>query len=1233
MDFPSQYPDSPAKSLAGPARARVMARQYRTSSTKPYARPSIGLIASDSSASLHSNAPDSPAQLKPSTPKAVNNKSNNNNNNNNNNTTTTTTTTNNNNNNNSLAPPATQSSRSTFSPLRVAASPIALLGSVRKMVTKPLSWLTSAAAAVEPELGIPTSSSTNSLSSIARRRAAAQASIKPSSEEIAYEKDAPTRAARAVGQRLAAGLRSRSNLHDDEESQLRPPPPPTPPTIMTSNPSSSMSMSMSCLVPGPAPPRLTRKQSPDDGASPLAGPSSLPKVADSGSSDKAITWSSRSSKRMLHISSRRSANPDNSLEVLSDADSALPPPQAQPYHPRSHYTLRSPPSQLLGYPRSSLRPDDAMSESASTSMSHSNSFSAFGYGNQVRYADSAFGLPPSSSPFQLSSRSSRAPFTSSLLAHAASSGRASRAGSVSLRGGSPAPSTAYSPAPPRPGTPQRRNWNGINLATPSAPSVGDEMMREYLSSRTLPAINPTIRRSLGLPTDEPMITSSSVAGGSLMDETESLTPSRLGKRDIDMSVDGDSQRFGTPSKRRMVWHPELGFISHEELKAREPKLPSPKNEAERLLNVLETLRKPTNTSHGLGTSKAPPATINVPAPISDLPASASRNAKSNNGKPSVGVAPYTRYLRKAKAVQASEGQGGMRARLKKVQPAASRANMMDTDDLDEDSRASEPEDAEQAEEEEEEEEPAPAPLQPEPIRRSRRLQHQAPSSDKVTQTPVKQQADKAASRNTQLKSALKATPLRPSAQNQSTPSSAITETPKPASHRIPLSAANKAPSSTAKKDNFSVKTSSDPTAPRERSSLRQGAAKTSRTHQSSGKFSAWDEDEEEEDLPDASELAKIKLPTNMFPSGFSFGSSSSSSSSTSTAPAAASKPAISSSDSSASTGGSLLGRLGGLDSSAAPATAPEKKAEAHKPAASSFSFSAPSKDAPNTMSKFSFGAPAAASGKDQSNATASAEANKSNATPASDFFSKPAEPAAPTSLNEAKKDGPVPNFFGSTMKKFETGKPADAPAAAAASSTGGFSFGASAAASNSKDSAASMDKPAAVSFDFKPAIDSTSSTSTAPTSNSFGSFNAPRPAESTEKESEAPASGSKLSFFGASSSTAGSGGFTFGASSAAAAAAAASTGPKRGADKDSEPVAKKSMHSFSFGSTSSSSVPAAASSSSFSFGTPTTGEKKEETPKSDMPNFFGAKGDSSATDAASKPTAIQLRYAETRPCY
>ncbi|SPO30142.1 related to Nuclear pore complex protein Nup214 [Ustilago trichophora] len=1182
MDFPAQYPDSPAKPLAGPARARVLARQNRTSSLKPYARPSSGLTPSGSSASLHTDT-DSPARNQPSTPAATGK---------------------------TLAPPANP--RSAFSPLRVAASPIALLGSVRKMVTKPLAWLTSAAASVEPELGIPTSSSTNSLSSIARKRAAAQASLKPSSGETSYERDAPTRAARAVGERLAAGLRSRSNLYDDEESQLRPP---------TSTLSSSASMSR--LAPGPAPARSTRKQSPFDHASPLAGPSSLPKSAASASVDKAMTWSSRSSKRMLDVASRY-ANPDDSVEVLSDAGPASP-PQAQPYHSRNHHTLRSPRSQLLGgYRGSSLRPDDAMSESGSTSLGHSYSFSAFGYGNEVRYADSAFGLPPSSSPFQLSSRTAatrrnRVPFSSALFTDAGTPGRTSRAGSVSLRTASPAPSAGYSPARAREGTPQRRNWNGINLAAPSAPSVGDEMMREYLASRTLPSINPTVRRSLGLPAEESMIPSSSVAGGSVMDELESLTPSRLGKRDIDMSVDGDSERLGaagTPSKRRMVWHPDLGFISHEELKAREPKLPSPKNEAERLLNVLETMRKPTNTSRGVGFGKGPPTSINVPAPISDLPASASRSIKSQGDKPAIGVAPYTRYLRKAKAVKSTEEQGGMRARLKKTQL---NVNRMETDDAATvESAASEDEDVEEEAEEEEESEEEPAP-QPEPVRRSRRLQHQAPSAEEVVQTPVKQ-ADKPA-RTTQLKSALKATPLRPSAQSQATPAKPA-ETPKPASHRIPLSAASKPPASTVKKDNFAVKTStSDPSAPRERSSLRQGAAKTSRTHQSSGKFSAWDEDEEEEDLPDASDLAKIKLPTNMFPSGFSFGSSAPSS-----APAAVSKPAASNSseakaapvETASTAGSSLLGRLGGFDSSA---PAEQKEAPKTSAAAPSFSFSAPSKDAPNTMPKFSFDASATAApstaAKDDS------AAKKSTAPPASDFFRKPAEPAS-KSLSEGKKDGPVPNFFGSTMKKFET-KSADVPASPAASS-GGFSFGAGAAEKTA-------DKPA-FSFGAKPATES------APAASSpFGSFGA-KPAETAEKKADA-APASKPSFFGSSSSssTPAVGGFTFGAP---ASTTTASSGSKRGADDDDEPAAKKSMPSFSFGSPAVSKPadqPAAPTASTgFSFGAipppPAAAaageEKKDETPPakpSGVPNFFGAKGD----DAVSKPSTPSTGFSFGKP--
>lgn len=1104
-----------------------------------------------------------------------------------------------------LAPPANPAvaagnARSAFSPLRVAASPIALLGSVRKMVTKPLSWLTGTAAAaaastVEQDLGIPTSSSTNSLSSIARRRAAAQASLPPRSDQSNYERDAPTRAARAVGERLAAGLRSRSNLHDDEESQLHPPASTLP-----------ASASMSHLAPPPA-----RKRSSLAPLSPQAGPSSLPTSDAPTDADRPSSWNTRSSKRTLDVTPR-SGDANRSVEVLSDAGRASPAPAL---HSRSYTTLRSPRSQLLALRGSSLRPDDAMSESGSTSLSHSNSFSAFGtafgYGNEVRYADSGFGLPPSSSPFQLSSRNSlyrpsRSNLRSGLFSDAGTPARTSRAGSVGLRSASPALSATNSPA-------TRRNWNAINLAAPSNPSLGDELMREYLSTRTLPGVNPTVRRSLGLPADDPMATSS-VAGGSVMDESESLTPSRLGKRDIDMSVDGDSAAMGTPSKRRMVWHPELGFISHEELKAREPKPPSPKNEAERLLNVLETLRKPTATARGLGVglSRGPPTSINVPAPISDAPASAARSAKSHEAKPTVGVAPYTRYLRKAKAIQSNaDDQGGMRARLKKTRTnAAADEAQMETDPTDTDgSVVSDNEEMHSEHAEDEPEQPVSPP--PEPIRRSRRLQKQTPMADAAVQTPIKAD-DKGAARTTQLKSALKATPLR-AAQP-----AAPVETPKPASHRIALSAANKAPATAVKKDNFAVRTTNDASAPREKSSLRQGAAKTSRTHQSSGKFSAWDEDDEDDGLPDATELAKIKLPTNMFPSGFSFGgkpldsgeaakpaagAGSSEAPKTTPAPAPAPAPA-------AAAGGSLLGRLGGFDS------ASSENKDAPKPTTSALSFSFPpsAKQTPAEPPKFSFGAVASA-GKDDST-----QKKPSAAPPASDFFSKPAEPSS-ASLTDGKKDGPVPNFFGSTMKKFEP-KADGAPAAKPAPAAGGFSFSAPAAAA--KDDAA---KPAPFSFGAKPA----SEPKPAETPSPFGGFGAKptqpaQPAQPVGEKAESAAPASKPSFFGSTSTS--SGGFSFGTPSTSA-----STGAKRAADDD-EPAAKKSMPSFAFGApTASKPEPAASAapaSSGFSFGSPALAAapaaKKDEAPPSSVPNFFGGKGDSAGETAKPAPAATSFSF-------
>ncbi|PWY99292.1 LOW QUALITY PROTEIN: hypothetical protein BCV70DRAFT_212137 [Testicularia cyperi] len=1156
MDFPSQYPDSPAKPLAGPARSRVLARQNRTSSLKPYSRPSVGNIpASGSSSSLHTNGnaheDGNTLALPPSTP-----------------------------NHKTLTPTA----RSPFSPLRAAASPLALLGSVTKIVSKPFSWLTGSMGAAQPELGIPTSSSTGSLSSLARKRAVAQASIKSKADQDP-ERDAPTLAARAVGERLAAGagLRTRStNPQYDEESQLRSP-------AAAHLPSSA---STSRLAPGPSSRRTTLSPAQARLASPPPVPSSLSRSFTfsenlNGEADRPAPWSNRAAKRTLDIGTPAA---NDSMDTSMDRTRAAS-PATSAVRSRGMQALRSPRSHA-GFQRgSSLRPDDAMSDAGST-ISKSNSSYAFGYGNEVRYAASHFGLPPSSSPFQLSARGatlrSRASLGANLFADAATPGRSPRAGSIGLRATSPAASIGYSPARGREGTPQRTSWAGFHLAAPSAASVGDEMMREYLSTRTLPGVNPKIRRSLGLPADDVLPFSSARSAGtaSIMDETESITPSRLGKRDVDMSIDGDSERLrtttGTPSKRRMVWHPELGFISHEELKAREPKLPSPKNEAERLLNVLENMRAPVQrNSQYAGTPVAgPPTSIHVPAPISDPSASSGiSRPRTADGKASIQVAPYTRALRKAKSAVPSEAeQGGMRARLKRA-PLA-KTSIYDEAELDDGAEqdakmAGSDDEAEQNDQMEEE--PETEPSKPEPIRRSRRLQHREP--------------DAAAPATTQLKSALKATPMKPST-GAAVPAS---ETPRPASHRISLSvatASKPAPSA----DNFSVRTASDPSAPRERSSLRQGAAKTSRTHQSSGKFSAWDEDEEEEDLPDASDLAKIKLPTNLFPSGFAFGGgaatqSSGTSTKTDSQPTTQAAPAA---------GGSLLGRLGGFD--ATSKSADEKAEVKAKP---SFSFTAPSKDNPSAPNTASTSVPASTTS---------------------------------TSLKDGKKDGPVPNFFGSSMQNSSAEK-TDKPASAS-----GFSFGAAAFGAKPAETSASTSSPSmfgGVAFGSKPSKPETTSVEKkASTKPSFFGFTFGAPATSTagtpsaseQKKDVQPSPSSSFSFGAPKKDEAASGGAPASGSSepakpATAPTSSSSTGFSFGKPAEANKTSSSSTASgFSFGAPKTDS---AAKPAGFSFGSAkpssTTADASASGSGATTPtNTFSAPASStpaSAGDAAKPPSS------------
>jgi hypothetical protein len=62
------------------------------------------------------------------------------------------------------------------------------------------------------------------------------------------------------------------------------------------------------------------------------------------------------------------------------------------------------------------------------------------------------------------------------------------------------------------------------------------------------------------------------------------------------STNGDASQL-RPRKKQMVWDPVLGFVSQEEVERKaEESRPVPKNEAERILNVLEGLRDPLGDS-------------------------------------------------------------------------------------------------------------------------------------------------------------------------------------------------------------------------------------------------------------------------------------------------------------------------------------------------------------------------------------------------------------------------------------------------------------------------------------------------------------------------------------------------------------------------------------------------------------------------------------------------------------
>lgn len=382
------------------------------------------------------------------------------------------------------------------------------------------------------------------------------------------------------------------------------------------------------------------------------------------------------------------------------------------------------------------------------------------------------------------------------------------------------------------------------------------------------------------------------------------TASVLGKRDLPDPSDVVEVPAPSARKRRMIWDPEMGFVDAEDLESRRPVPPPPQNEAERILRALESMRTPLGDARreGLIRSQSMPSwslasvPVPVPTPERDRAFRVSRSPAFRS------IAPHSRALQRSQQLRRSQqGQPGLRSRLRE----SMRSDVLP------------PVESEDTQDDEASVEAALADVDV-PTRRSKRVASQAQLRPKESRAKLR-------------KSEKKVQVVEPGAQ------------PTPAPEPAP------AP---PKRDKFTVRTEDAPE--HKRSVLRQGAAKTSRRHAPSGRITAFD-DEDEDDMPGGEELAKIKLPTALFPNSFSF--------------AEAAPPA--------------------------PTTTPSKA-----PAPGAVSFGARAEAVQPVSPK---------------PATAAEPAEPAKAAPSSFFASAPSGPCH--SIDTEKKSGPVPNFFGAAAKE------------------------------------------------------------------------------------------------------------------------------------------------------------------------------------------------------------------------
>ena len=320
------------------------------------------------------------------------------------------------------------------------------------------------------------------------------------------------------------------------------------------------------------------------------------------------------------------------------------------------------------------------------------------------------------------------------------------------------------------------------------------------------------------------------------------TTSVLGKRGEpveDGQIEEESTYVPSARKRRMVWDPEMGFVDTEDLASRRPPPPPPQNEAERILRALESMRTPLGDARRdkLIRSQSLPSWHSTSIPI-PLPMPQREGVLLEFRKPAFRtISPHTRSLHRSQRLRRSQAahQPTMRSKLQEsirssdtlFQPSAAVH-------LDDDSTYDEPE---------------------EPMRRPKRQTqlNQKKSRAKLVRTATKKigiparDTDAYSEPDNGHRAEHKATPM--------SDAHLISD----AEPKIPM----------AKRNKFEVQKNEGSRS--SRSVLRQGSAKTTRRHApSSGRITAFEDEEEEDPMPSSEELSKIKLPSSMFPSDFRF---------------------------------------------------------------------------------------------------------------------------------------------------------------------------------------------------------------------------------------------------------------------------------------------------------------------------------------------------------------------------